>query len=333
MYETLLLISQALRSKLSLSEAIRLSILDRPDGSNSRQRALLRFADELDKGLDIPNAAAMAGLPRKLTHLLDAAQKSGDFPDYLAELTVAEQAKTKTIQHLTDIASYPLFLLLVMALSLFLTLFLSLQFESVFEDFGMELPVMTVLTLAGAHILYEPQTWYILGGGLLGLLVVQRLLFPAFWFYVPVIGQIFWTLAVEKLIRQIVASLRLHRPLDEAFRLAARSFRFNRSLYKKCLQAADLAGDGTKLSTLIAIYPLLFPAWLQPLVRMAEKNDSIPNALRHGLDVLEEERSGSTLILATAVVPFVCFAFLSLVGFFVTAMFLPLIKLITTLSS
>ncbi len=134
-YETMLLISQAVKSNLSLSEAIRLSVMDGVRGS-ACTAALRRFADELDKGLDIPAAARKAGLPRNMVQMLDAAQKSGDFPDYLAELTDAEKARTKTIRTLAQLSAYPLFLLLVMTLTLFLGVFIAPQFEIIFRDFG-----------------------------------------------------------------------------------------------------------------------------------------------------------------------------------------------------
>ena len=86
------------------------------------------------------------------------------------------------------------------------------------------------------------------------------------------------------------------------------------------------------MSLIVSLFPLLFPKWLLPLIRMAETNDTIPDTLSYGIEILDEDRNGATLMLGTAVVPLTCFGFLFFAGLFVIAMFLPLIKLITTLS-
>ena len=329
-YEAMLLISQAVRSNLSLSEAIRLSIVD--NRSSRLNRSLLRFADQLDKGQELPVAAQSAGLPKKLTVLLEAARKSGDFPDYFAELTDAEQSRTKTTRTLMNLISYPLFLIFVMLVAIGIGAFIVPQFDKIFRDFDTELPALTILIITIGKFFLVPQTYIIAGVSIVAFFVLQRLFFPTFWFYFPILGRIFWTLASEKLLRQLLVSLKYHMPLDEAFRLAARSFQLNRVLYRDCRQAADLAREGAKLSLIVSLFPILFPTWLLPIIRMAEKNDTVPSALRHGITILEEDRTGSTMLFGTALVPLFCFSFVFFAGVFIFAMILPLLKLITSLS-
>lgn len=330
MYETMLLISQAVRSNLPLGEAIRLLVSGSP---NTRiNRSLLRLAALLDKGLEPQLAVRKAKLPRRLTALLETAFKSGNFPEYFAELIETEQDRNKIFQTLTNLMAYPLFVFGIMLFVVGMLVLATWGFEIIYLDFGMQLPLLTKLMVGFSRKLSQPETHFILIGGILVLLFLQHFLFSSFWFRIPILGNLFRSLASQKLLRQLLFSMKHGVPMDQALELAAGSFSFNRAYRKRCLRAAVLAKEGTKFSQLIMFFPLIFPCWLVPFVQTAEKNDTVPSALQHGLDVLKADQAGSAFFFYTVFIPIFYFCFLAFFCFVIIALFLPLIKLVTPLS-
>jgi type II secretory pathway component PulF len=264
--------------------------------------------------------------------LLETAFKSGNFPEYFAELTESERNRSQTFQMLSNLLAYPCFLL-VMMLFVFVSMFsVTFRFEAIFRDFDTTLPLMTQMIITFSHVMTQPKTYAVLLGGLIVFIFLQQLLFSSFWFYIPILGNILRSVASQKLLRQLLFSIKRGLPMDRALELAAGSFAMNRAYRKKCLKAAALAKDGTRFSHLVSFFPLLFPLWLVPFVQTAEKNDTIPSALKHGIDVLEKDQFGLGLLFSTVFVPIIYFTILNFIGLFFIAMFLPLIKLITALS-
>jgi type II secretory pathway component PulF len=334
MYETMLLISQAVQSNLPLSEAIRLLVND--DKKNRTNKALLCFASLLDEGLEPPIAVRKAKLPKRLTVLMETAFKSGNFPEYFTELTETERNRNQTFQMLFNLLAYP-FLLLGIILVIFVPMiFITFQLESVYRDFDISLPAMTETIITVCRMMIQPQTYVILVSGIIVFVFLQRLFFPAFWFYIPILGSIFRSLASQKLLRQLLFSMKRGLPMDRALELAAGSFSLNKAYRKNCLQAAVLAKEGTRFSLLISFFPLLFPRWLVPFVQTAEKKDTIPLALKRGIDILEKDQFGAGFLFRMVFIPITYFILLSFITFFiiifVIGMFLPIIKLTTALS-
>ncbi|MCL2624677.1 MAG: hypothetical protein FWD31_13530, partial [Planctomycetaceae bacterium] len=62
---TMMLIAQAVKSQVPLADAIRLGIEDRLQKPGSLEKALLRFAERLEKGEDPKLAVTQAGLPKQ----------------------------------------------------------------------------------------------------------------------------------------------------------------------------------------------------------------------------------------------------------------------------
>ncbi len=281
-YESMALISQAVKSDMPLGEAIRISVSDVRDRSN---RGLLRLADLLDEGMEPLQAAKRAGLPKRLVEQLETAFGSGDFADYFEELTLAERARQEAWRVFSLLAFYPLLLGFSVALLAFLGLLILPQFERIFTDFDENLPLMTLLVFRVGHALQQPIVWICTPLLVLLLIVMQRWFFPTFWYYIPIVGRIFRTQAMQKLLRQIAVSLRRRLPLDESLKIAAGSFS-HRAYRQECLHAAAMAAAGTTFSSLIVRFPLLFPRWLVPFVEVGGRKDALPHTLFQAQKIL-----------------------------------------------
>jgi len=330
MYETLLLIAQAVKSDISLSTAIRLTVGDKPE---RRDAALLRFADLLDKGIEPKVAAAQSGLPRSMVELLDTALTSGDFAGTFDELAKLEISRTLAIQRVVQALTYP-FILFVSSVFL-LTTILTIstpQFEGVFRDFDADLPPITEWVIQLSLMVRSPLSLLGLGVFVLTLYISTKFLFPRFWLCVPVFGKIGRSLYTARMLRQLANQVSRNVPLPEALEQCGKTMR-NSAYRNDCRSAADAARNGMSFAEIVIRFYWLFPAWLSPMVAVDDMRESLSKSLRRAADTVEQQRDVSILTLQTISLPLILVVIFTVISFFTTAMFMPLVKLITDLSA
>ena len=327
MYETLLLISQAVKSGVPLSSAIRLSIGDRPTSGNT---AFLRFAELLDKGIEPKAAAAQAGLPTPVVDLMDVALNSNDFAGTFDELAKLEISRSVAIHRVLQALAYPILLLLCTVLVVVNVLVFTVpQFESIFRDFNTELPLMTEWVIQFSLMVRSPLFLLGLAAFVAVLFIASKFLFPRFWFCVPMLGNIGRCLYMGRMLRQMANQVLRNVPLPDALEQCAKTMR-NAAYRKDCRDAATAARRGMPLWEIALRFYWLFPTWLAPM--LADLRESPAKSLRRAAATVEQQQDMSILLVQTLSLPlFIMFMF-TVIGFFVLAMFLPLIKLITSLS-
>ena len=327
MYETLLLISQAVKSGVPLSSAIRLTVGERG------HTAFLRLADLLDKGLEPKVAATKSGLPIPVVELLDAALTSDDFAETFDELTKLEISRALTIHKVAQALAYP-FLLFVSSNFILAALFIITvpRFEEIFVSFETELPAMTLWILEYSRIARDPAMWMGLAVFLVTLWIAVKILFPRFWFCIPVFGDIGRSLYMAKMLRRMAGLMLRNVPLPEALEQCGKTMR-NSAFRRDCRNAAASARNGMLLPEITIRYYWLFPTWLAPMIAAENMRESLSRSLRRAAETVEQEKDVAILFLQTLSMPlFIVFMF-STIGFIIIALFLPLIKLITTLSA
>jgi len=328
-YEILLLIAQAVKSGIPLSAAIRLTVGNQPERRNA---AFLRFAELLDKGLEPKVAAAQSGLPKSVVNLLDVELTSGDFAGTFDELAKLEIRRSLTVHRVLQSLAYPVLLFICCVLCLYAFLVtIAPQFEAIFKDFDTRLPAMTESVIQLSHMVRSPLS-------LLGLVVFAatlyiaiKVLFPRFWFCVPVFGYIGRSLYTARMLRQMANQVARNIPLPEALEHCGKAMH-NSAYRRDCRSAAAAARNGMSFAEIVLRYYWLFPAWLSPMVAVDNVRESLAKSLRRAADTVEQQQDSSILLLQTMSLPlFIVFTF-PVIGFFVMAMFMPLVSLITDLS-
>ena len=330
MYETLLLIAQAVKSGVPLATAIRLTVGDKPERRNA---ALLRFAELLDKGIEPKVAAAQSGLSRQVVELLDTALTSGDFAGTFDELAKLEISRTLTIHRVAQALAYPVILFVFCAFVLGIMLFITVpQFEMFFNDFDTNLPGLTLLLFQLSHTVRSPLTLLGLGVFALTLYISTKLLFPRFWLCVPVFGHIGRCLYTARMLRQLANQISRNVPLPEALEACGKTMR-NSAYRSDCRSAADAARKGMSFAEIAIRYYWLFPAWLSPMIAVNDAREALSKSLRRAAESVEQQQDVTILLLQAISLPlFIMVLFCSLF-FLVIALFMPQVKLITDLSA
>ena len=329
MHETLLLIAQAVRSDIPLASAIRLTVGEQPDRVNA---PLLRLAELLDKGLEPKVAAAQSGLPKPVVDLLDVALGSGDFAGTFDELAKLELRRSLTIHRIVQALAYPMLLLVSCILALgCLLISIAPQFKAMFIDFDSQLPAMTNWVVQLSDFVRSPVSLLGLLVFMLTLYLAAKLLFPRFWLCIPVLGHVGRNLYTARMLRQLANFTARNIPLPEALEECGKGMR-NTAYRKDCRSAAVAARKGMSLEEIVMRYYWLFPTWLAPMIAADNNQGTIPKSLRRAADSVEQQQDASLLFLQAVSLPLFIVITISTIGFFVMAMFMPLIRLITDLS-
>ena len=329
MYDILLLIAQAVKSGVPLSTAIRLTVSNPPE---RRHTALVRFADLLDKGIEPNIAAARSGLPRQAVALLDTALASGDFAGTFDELAKLELRRSLTIQRVLQALTYPFLLFVSSIFSLAAVLLTTIpQFEDIYNDFQMDLPVMTQWLLQFSHIARSPLCLLGLVAFALTLYISTKLLFPRFWMCVPVFGHIGRSLYTARMLRQLANHVSRNVPLPEALEECGKTMRH--SAYRSdCRSAADAARKGMSFAEIAIRYYWLFPVWLSPMLAVDDLRETLAKSLRRAAETVEQQQEVSILLLQAMALPLYLLVMGCAIGFMTTALFMPLAQLLSALS-
>jgi len=330
MYETLLLISQAVKSGVPLSAAIRLTIGAQPQRS---QKAFLRLATLLDQGIEPKIAAAQSGLPGSVVDLLDIAFTSGDFAGTFDELAKLEVSRSLAIHRVVQALAYPCLLLVLTVWTFVVILFSTVpQYDKLFHDFGAELPAITAGVIQFSQMVRNPLV--VLGSVALAvvLYVGIKFLFPRFWFCVPLLGSIGRCLYTMRMLHQMANQVARNVPLPDALEQCGKTMR-NSAYRKDCRAAAESARRGMPFWEIALRYYWLFPTWLAPILAADNVQESLSRSLRRAAETVDQQKDAAILLLQVLSLPLFVIIIFHCVSLVMIAMFMPLVNLITSLSA
>ena len=329
----MLLIAQAVKSRVPLADAIRLSVEDHLHKPDALETSLLRLAVMLDEGHDPKTAIKQVGLPQPVVGMFDMALQNPDFAgtfDVLAQLEVSRIAST---QRLVMAFSYLAFLcgVLLLSLLLFLT-FIAPHFVLLFREFGVETPWLTKFVLNISQLL---STGVLFLAGLVFvvvLFVTQRLVFPRFWYLTPMFGIIGRRHCVCRMLREMTCQVRQNVPLPQALEQCGNTMR-NAAYRRDCFDAAESARKGMSFAEITLHYDWLFPEWLGPIINAAKSDDDLARSLRRAAETAEMQKDASIHCAQTLALPL----FITLMGIcfgtLVLAIMMPIMDLVKNLTT
>jgi len=226
---------------------------------------------------------------------------------------------------------YPIALLIFMNGVLgFWMLYLLPKMLRIFDEFGVELPALT-LQLSEVGTTIEEHGW-VISQGLVAAVVLGTLVVfsPAVRWYVPVLGRLYRMSVQSRVLKMLGVLLEAGKPLPEALAVLADSGALPGGMGSRLDAARRAAEQGEPLPEALSRGGLL-PASMAPLVRAAERARNLPWALTELGEALAARAARRARQLSLAVFPAAVVAVGVLVGLMVAGMFLPLVKLISEL--
>lgn len=323
------------KTGLPLESGLRAAASEVP--SPRMSRSLGSLADSLEQGQDLDSALLQrrGELPKFFNGYFDAAARTGKFGEVLSQLVEQHRAQRELRASLWSAVAYPLLvLLLVILLVMAAGLFLVDDFDDLYREWQLVLPLPTQILVWFGGI----GKWLLLGAVViawLGPMLLRSLFGAAAWCRwtstLPVFGPLRHWSGVAELCRVLAVLLDHGTRLPEALRVAATAVE-DAGVGKSAGELAERVERGELLSTSIADSRWLPPS-LAPMIAWGEQAESLIEAF-HGAAGLFEGRVQLRAAMLRSTLPAVAYLVVaSFVGILFAALMTPLLMLISNLSS
>jgi type IV pilus assembly protein PilC len=210
------------------------------------------------------------------------------------------------------------------------------QFESVFSNFGAELPAFTMMYVHASRFMVK--WWWLVFGSVIGVVfgylavlkrsAAMREMVDRTILRIPVIGQIMHQSAIARFSRTLALTFKAGVPLVEALDICAGatgSIVYNNAIKK----IRDDVAVGYQLNMAMTQVGL-FPHMVVQMTSIGEEAGALDTMLFKVADYYEQEVNNAVDALASLLEPMIMVVIGTMVGGMVIAMYLPIFKLAAT---
>jgi len=272
-------------------------------------------------------------------NMVRAGESSGALVDVLRRLAGHFQQFAEVQGKLTTAMIYPLMVCCVgVGLILFFIYFMLPQFISMFQGFGVELPLPTRILINVSYVMTH-FWWLVLL--VIALIVVMFRRFKATeggqrrldsWkMNLPIIGKVMRINLFAQFARTLATLLQNGVPVLTALKITEQVIP-NRLLKEAIAKAREAVTDGKTLAQPLASSKL-FPQLMVDLVKIGEDTGDVPGALANLAETYEGELQISLRIMMNLIEPLMIIVMALGVGFLLLSVLLPMFKLIANISS
>lgn len=327
-------VAQLSAAELPLAPAFRAAAEE--SDSHRLTRVFHYLADALESGQTLEQALenSQSVLPVHVTRMIQAAIQTGRLGPALTELMEHYRDTSSLRQTVRDGLAYPIVVAcLSIALLIAIFTFVVGRFGEIFQEFGVDLPAITVAVLGLRQ-----------NGGLFLLillilialltLVLRSTLGRAGWqrfaAAVPLVGPLWHWLSLMEWIGLLRVLVRNGMTLLDALRCSAAGTS-NANVTRIATTLADGVARGRTLSQAMASDRQV-PATLVPLIHWGEHTGTLDESLDLSCEMLEDRVRMRAFWLHAALPPILFISIGCGILTVITALFLPLIKLISSLT-
>lgn len=328
------------RAGLPLEEG--LASIAREMSHGNLKQATQCLADDLKRGKTLPEAiAAQQGrMPKFYSSLMNAGIRGGNLPDVLSLLTTYARSLSDLYSVVYTALFYPMMVILIAVfLIAMIMVFVMPQFISIFNDFGMRLPLFTQMVV---NICQNPIPTLVMPLSGIGLIaIIFRFLLNAtetgrcMWakiiYSLPVFGVLIRSARLAAFTDLLAILVENQMPLPEAFELAADAGA-DPILKNGANKIAEKLCQGASLAMALKEFKIL-PEVVSWMAGMGELKGNLPQTLRQAAQMYSRQvavRSSMVQSVFPPLLVVLCAGFITSV--FVFAVFLPLINLLEGLS-
>jgi type II secretory pathway component PulF len=335
---------QLIAAGVPLSAGLR--ALAEDTGNRSICRVLSQMADRLEAGEDLKDVFSgdSLQLPAYLKGLVHAGTQMGDLAGGINHYVQFSRLRA-TIQNRIRVSlAYPLTLFLIaVVIAGGLLYFILPQFRAIFEDFGVELPGLTMAMLELSSVVVAAvQVWPVTIVVVFALPLVVRaiarnIIGPAAWrrllYCVPLFGPTLRYGALAEYCHLLAILIDHHIPLPEALKLAGDgvsdwNLREGSHLLSQRAEAGDAPGQGG----FIPHFPRDILNVMSWDVSDRRDGQSPGDIVRGAGEIYVAHAEVHSRTITAALEPVAILMVACIMSMFVISMFLPLVKLLNDLS-
>ena len=206
-------------------------------------------------------------------------------------------------------------------------------FETIFKDFGGDLPAITKFTVMLSHLF--TRRFYLLFGGIaldrLGVQEVEELgARPMQWDRLKLkfpmkIGDIVQKVALARFSRTFSGLIAAGVPMLEAIDITGKTAG-NKVIEKAMFDVRESVKKGGSLTAPMMEVPEAFPVMVTQMIGVGEETGALETMMTKIADFYEEQVETAVKALTSILEPIMILAVGGIVGFIVIAMYLPMFK-------
>jgi type IV pilus assembly protein PilC len=214
-----------------------------------------------------------------------------------------------------------------------LVTFLVPVFETIFKDFGGELPAITKFTVWLSHMM--TQRWYVIFGSMFGVVWLfrtwkkterGRMQWDTLKLKFPMkIGDICQKVALARFSRTFSGLIAAGVPMLEAIDITGKTSG-NKVIEKAMNEVRESVKKGGSLTAPMMQVPEAFPIMVTQMIGVGEETGALETMMTKVADFYEEQVAAAVKALTSILEPIMIVVVGAIVGFIVIAMYLPMFK-------
>ncbi len=285
---------------------------------------------------------ALARHPRVFNQFFLSMVKAGEASgmlDTILDQVATYLEKSASIRRKVKAATmYPAVVTIVAGLIMILIMWKIVPvFEDIFKDLGEELPLLTKMVVAISRFIRE--RWYIALAGTVGLytLIVQwgrtktgRRHIDTWKIRMPVFGPLLLKVAIAKFTRSLGTLMRAGVNIRGALEIVAKTA--GNVIIEEAIMSTKLSIQGGESITKPLVESGVFPPMVTRMIEVGEKTGALENMLHKVAEYYEDQVDTAVAGLTSLIEPLLIVGLGIAIGTIVIAMFLPLIKMIESVS-
>lgn len=311
-------------------------IVGRGHENPSMQELIMAIKSDVESGTAL--AEALAKHPRQFDdlfcNLVHAGEQAGILENLLDKIATYKEKVEAIKGKIKKAMFYPVAIVVVaFIITAILLVFVIPQFESMFANFGADLPALTAFVIQLSQIFQS--YWYIIFGSLFGAtyLAIQakqrskpfNRLIDRVIIKLPIIGEIIVKATIARFARTLSTMFAAGMPLVEAMETVADAA--GNSVYGEAiLGMRDEIATGTQMNVTMKATGL-FPSMVVQMVAIGEETGAVDSMLAKVADFYEEEVDNMVDGLSSLLEPIIMAVLGILIGGLVVAMYLPIFKM------
>jgi type IV pilus assembly protein PilC len=295
--------------------------------------ALLRVHESVVNGAALTDAfrAEERSLTPLTTALVEAGEANGKLDSSLTKLAELCEARVRLRRKIVSAMAYPMVMVtLVTGIFMAMLVFVVPTFSGLYDQLGGDLPWLTSLLLTMSDLV-RSKVLFVVAAVVVAFVVFRRLrghprvreAKDRIVLGIPVVGDLFRSMAVARLSTTMASSLSAGVPLLDALRLAGNVA--NNSVFDRALeQAREEVREGRSLAAALEGKPQMPELFVQ-LVAVGEETGRVDELLVKYAKGVEEEVEAKVEGLTSMLEPLMIVVLGGIIGVMVVGLYLPLI--------
>jgi type IV pilus assembly protein PilC len=266
-------------------------------------------------------------------NLIAAGEHVGALDALLKQLVSYQEKLLALANKIKKALFYPVTVLLVaLAVTIIMLIFVVPQFQTIFANFGAALPLYTQVVIHLADFL-QTRGWVLILLGGLSLLLFQwarkqpvyAIKIDAIKLQIPILGKLIQQAIIARVTRTLAITCTAGLPIAEALTMVAASC--DNLIYTSAvLQSSQQVTSGLSLQQALQ-NTQLFPSRVIQMVSIGEESGTLPRMLAKIADYYEAEVDHSAETLTKLLEPLMMVVLGLIIGGLIAAMYLPIFKL------